>query len=55
MKNHIFIEGLQGSGKSTLLRNLSRKFPEYKAYYEGGKAGGAGLEAAETVRGRCIP
>ena len=35
MKNHIFIEGLQGSGKSTLLRNLSRKFPEYKAYYEG--------------------
>lgn len=35
MKNHIFIEGLQGSGKSTLLRNLSQKFPEYKAYYEG--------------------
>ena len=35
MKNHIFIEGLQGSGKSTLLRNLSRKYPEYKAYYEG--------------------
>jgi len=35
MKNHIFIEGLQGSGKSTLLRNLSQKYPEYKAYYEG--------------------
>lgn len=35
MKNNIFIEGLQGSGKSTLLRNLSQKFPEYKAYYEG--------------------
>jgi hypothetical protein len=35
MKNHIFIEGLQGSGKSTLLRNLSQKFPEYKAFYEG--------------------
>jgi len=35
MKNHIFIEGLQGSGKSTLLRNLSRRFPEYTAYYEG--------------------
>ena len=35
MKNHIFIEGLQGSGKTTLLRNLSQKFPEYKAYYEG--------------------
>ena len=35
MKNQIFIEGLQGSGKSTLLRNLSQKFPEYKAYYEG--------------------
>ena len=35
MKNHIFIEGLPGSGKSTLLRNLSQKFPEYKAYYEG--------------------
>lgn len=35
MKNHIFIEGLQGSGKSTLLRNLSQKFPDYKAYYEG--------------------
>lgn len=35
MKNHIFIEGLQGSGKSTLLRNLSQKFPKYKAYYEG--------------------
>jgi len=35
MKNHIFIEGLQGSGKSTLLRNLSQKFPEYRAYYEG--------------------
>lgn len=35
MKNHIFIEGLQGSGKSTLLRNLSQKFPEYTAYYEG--------------------
>ena len=35
MKNHIFIEGLQGSGKTTLLRNLSQKYPEYKAYYEG--------------------
>ena len=35
MINNIFIEGLQGSGKSTLLRNLSQKFPEYKAYYEG--------------------
>lgn len=35
MKNHIFIEGLQGSGKSTLLRNLSQKYPEYRAYYEG--------------------
>ncbi len=35
MKNHIFIEGLQGSGKSTLLRNLSQKYPEYTAYYEG--------------------
>lgn len=35
MKNQIFIEGLQGSGKSTLLRNLSQKFPEYTAYYEG--------------------
>jgi len=35
MKNQIFIEGLQGSGKTTLLRNLSQKFPEYKAYYEG--------------------
>lgn len=35
MKKHIFIEGLQGSGKSTLLRELSQKFPEYKAYYEG--------------------
>ena len=35
MKNHVFIEGLQGSGKSTLLRNLSQKYPEYKAYYEG--------------------
>lgn len=35
MKNHIFIEGLQGSGKSTLVRNLSRKYPEYTAYYEG--------------------
>lgn len=35
MKNHIFIEGLQGGGKSTLLRNLSQKYPEYKAYYEG--------------------
>ena len=35
MKNHIFIEGLQGSGKSTLLRNLFRKYPEYKAYFEG--------------------
>ena len=35
MKNQIFIEGLQGSGKSTLLRNLSQKFPDYKAYYEG--------------------
>ena len=35
MKNQIFIEGMQGSGKSTLLRNLSQKYPEYKAYYEG--------------------
>ena len=35
MKNHIFIEGLQGSGKSTLLRNLSQKYPEFTAYYEG--------------------
>ena len=35
MRNHIFIEGLQGSGKSTLLRNLTQKFPEYQAYFEG--------------------
>ena len=35
MKKNIFIEGLQGSGKTTLLRNLSKKYPEYKAYYEG--------------------
>lgn len=35
MKKNIFIEGLQGSGKTTLLRNLSKEYPEYKAYYEG--------------------
>jgi len=35
MSKAIFIEGLQGSGKTTLLRNLSKEFPEYKAYYEG--------------------
>lgn len=32
---NIFIEGLQGTGKTTLLNNLSKKYPEYKAYREG--------------------
>ena len=35
MNKNIFIEGLQGSGKTTLLRNLSQKYSEYQAYYEG--------------------
>ncbi|WP_026526435.1 deoxynucleoside kinase [Butyrivibrio sp. VCD2006] len=30
-----FVEGLQGSGKSTLVRNLSEKYPDYKAVCEG--------------------
>ena len=30
-----FVEGLQGSGKSTLVRNLSEKYPDYKAICEG--------------------
>lgn len=32
---NIFIEGLQGTGKTTLLRTLARKYPQYRAYYEG--------------------
>ncbi len=32
---NIFIEGLQGTGKTTLLRNLEKRLPNYKVYYEG--------------------
>lgn len=32
---NIFIEGLQGTGKTTLLNNLSKKYPDYRAFREG--------------------
>ena len=35
MPKNYFIEGIQGSGKSTLLRKMSKKYPDYKIFYEG--------------------